>query len=280
MGEATSARRRRVGAQLRLWRLGEGLTLQEVADRLEVSLATASRWETGRTKVSLDTYSRLADLYRVGVDDRVYFERLCRDADDAGWWLRYSDMLSHGYRDFVELESQAVREFAYSAFNVVGLVQTADYRRAADLEYGATPREADQTADMNLARQAILSRLDPPFELHAVMHEIALHHGFDDQPHIMRDQIRRLREFSDRPNITIQIIPLYRAPRVTASTGGFITLGYEGGGSTVYYELIAATLMTNDPEEVAVNLSVEKALINDIALSPDDSARKLEELLG
>jgi len=279
MGEATSARRRRVGAQLRRWRLAEGLTLQEVADRLEVSLATASRWETGRTKVSLDTYSRLADLYRVGVDERVYFERLCRDADEPGWWMRYADMISDGIRNFVELESQAVREFCYNTVFVPGLVQTGDYRRAVGVAYHCPPQQVDREADMTVARQAILTRLDPPFEGHVVLHEVALHHVFEDQPHVMRGQIRRLRELADRPNMTVQIIPMHRSVH-SGSTGAFTILGYEGGHATVYYELLSSQLLINEPSEVAMHLDVEKELITQIALSPDDSARKLEELLG
>jgi len=278
MGEATSARRRRVGAQLRLWRLGEGLTLQEVADRLEVSLATASRWETGRTKVSLDTYSRLADLYRVGVDERVYFERLCRDADEPGWWMRYADVISDGIRSFMELESQAVREFCYDTHLVPGLVQTGDYRRALCLANGLSPSAADKDADITVARQAILTRLTPLFEGHVVIHEIALRHTFAGQPHVMQDQIRRLRELSDRSNMTIQIIPTGQP--VLIGSGAFTILDYEGGNATVYYEMLSSQFMFNDPDEVGLHLRAEKALINDIALSPADSARKLEELLG
>ncbi|QNP72105.1 helix-turn-helix transcriptional regulator [Streptomyces roseirectus] len=279
MGEATSARRRRVGAQLRQWRLAEGLTLQEVADRLEVSLATASRWETGRTKVSLDTYSRLADLYRVGVDERVYFERLCRDADEPGWWMRYADLLSDGLRNFVELESQALREFCYNTALVPGLVQTSDYRRAVNAAFGLDPQKVERDADMTIARQAILTRSTPPFEGHVVIHEVALHQVFEGRPHIMRDQLRRLRELSDRPNMTVQIIPMHRSVHI-GSLGAFITLGYDGGNSTVYYEMLSSQLMINDPEEVDVHLEAEKELITKVALSPDESARKLEELIG
>ncbi|KPI17784.1 helix-turn-helix domain protein [Actinobacteria bacterium OK074] len=282
MSEGTSARRRRVGAQLRQWRNGEGLTLQEVADRLEVSLATASRWETGSTKVSLDTYSRLADLYRVDSETRVYFERLCRDADEVGWWMRYRDAMSHGFRDFVELESQAVKEFCYGTLTVPGIVQTAEYRRAVNLNYGdpnVTAQNADLQADMNTARQSILSRAGRPFDVHVVMHEVGLLNEFEGQPHIMRDQIRRLRELSERPNVTIQVVPLNRSIHPGCS-GAFTMLTYEGGAATVYYELRAITLLSNDPDEVALHQRAEKILVEEVAWSPEQSARRLDELLA
>ncbi|NEC86442.1 helix-turn-helix transcriptional regulator [Streptomyces sp. SID12501] len=281
MSEGTSARRRRVGAQLRQWRVGEGLTLQEVADRLEVSLATASRWETGSTKVSLDTYSRLADLYRVDADSRVYFERLCRDADEAGWWTRYGDVISHGFRDFIELESQAVREFVFHTMVVPGLLQTAEYRRAVVLTQGApdgTARKADVVADMNAARQSILTRLASPFDLHVVMQESVLLHEFDGQPHIMREQRRRLRELATRPNITIQVVPLRRSSH-PGSNGDFTILTYGGGEATVYNELLTSSVMTNDPAEVAVYRAAMETLAGDVALSVEDSMGLLDRLL-
>ncbi|MCX4827644.1 helix-turn-helix transcriptional regulator [Streptomyces sp. NBC_00006] len=279
MGEATSARRRRVGAQLRHWRVREGLTLQDVADRLEVSLATASRWETGRTKLSLDVYSRLADLYRVG-DDRRYFEGLCRDADDAGWWASYSDVISHGVRDFMELEAQASREFVFCTMTVPGLLQTADYRRAVVLARGAPddmPRKADLVADMNSARQALLTRLSEPFELHAVIQEAVLLQEFEEQPEIMRDQLRRLKELSGRGNVVLQIVPLRKSVHAGAN-GDFTILVYDGGGATVYNELLASSVMTHDPEEVDAYRAAMKALVEDVALPVDESLRLLRKL--
>ncbi|MGW1506773.1 helix-turn-helix domain-containing protein [Streptomyces mirabilis] len=281
MSEGTSARRRRVGAQLRQWRTGEGLTLQEVADRLEVSLATASRWETGSTKLSLDTYSRLADLYRVDGESRLYFERLCRDADEAGWWTRYGDVISHGFRDFIELESQAVGEFVFHTMVIPGLLQTAEYRRAVVLAQGApdgTAQKADVVADMNSARQSILTRMSAPFGLHVVMQESVLLHEFEGQPHIMREQRRRLRELAERPNITIQIVPLRRSSH-PGSNGDFTILTYDGGGATVYNELLTSSVMTNDPAEVGIYQVAMKALVSEVALSKDGSMRVLDQLI-
>ncbi|MBK3571222.1 helix-turn-helix transcriptional regulator [Streptomyces sp. MBT62] len=258
------------------------MTLQEVADRLEVSLATASRWETGSTKVSLDTYSRLADLYGVNDESRLYFERLCRDADDAGWWTRYGDAISHGFRDFIELESQAAGEFVYHALIVPGLLQTAEYRRALVIALGtpeATPHRADNIADMNSARQSILTRMSAPFELHAVIQEAVLLNEFEGRPHIMRDQHRRLRELAARPNITLQIVPLRRSAH-PGSTGDFTILTYDGGGATVYNELLTSSVMTNDLAEVGTYQAARKALVADVALPVEDSLRLLDRLIG
>ncbi|GAA3866199.1 hypothetical protein GCM10023084_19350 [Streptomyces lacrimifluminis] len=133
-------------------------------------------------------------------------------------------------------------------------------------------------ADMNAARQSILTRLASPFDLHVVMQESVLLHEFDGQPHIMREQRRRLRELATRPNITIQVVPLRRSSH-PGSNGDFTILTYGGGGATVYNELLTSSVMTNDPAEVALYRAAMEALAGDVALSVEDSMGLLDRLL-
>jgi hypothetical protein len=161
-------------------------------------------------------------------------------------------------------------------------VQTAEYRRAlilASRSVTYTPEKADLSADMNTARQAILSRAARPFEVHVVLHEAALLDDCEGRPHVMRDQIRRLRELSERPNATIQLVPLRRVMH-PGCMSPFTMLTYEDGGATVYHELLATNLMTNAPDEVAIYQNAVKELTTEVALSPEQSARRLDELLA
>jgi hypothetical protein len=188
--------------------------------------------------------------------------------------------MSHGFRDFIELESQAMRESVYHTLLIPGLLQTAEYRRAvviAQRAPGATAHKADVIADMNSARQSILTRMSTPFELHAVIQETALLHEFEGQPHIMRDQCRRLLELSARPNVTIQVVPLRRSIHPGCNSD-FTILSYDGGGATVYNELLASSVMSNESNEVATYQQAMKSLTTDIALPVEESVRLLEEL--
>lgn len=128
-----------------------------------------------------------------------------------------------------------MREFVFHTMVVPGLSQTAEYRRAVVLTQGApdgTAHKADVVADMNSARQSILSRMSAPFDPHAVMQESVSLNEFDTRPHIMRDQCRRLRELAARPNITIQIVPSRRSSH-PSSNGDFTILTHDGGGALV-----------------------------------------------
>lgn len=49
-------------------REAQGWTRRQVAERLEVSEALITAWETGRRKVSIEAASRLADMYAIDVE--------------------------------------------------------------------------------------------------------------------------------------------------------------------------------------------------------------------
>lgn len=74
---------------------------------------------------------------------------------------------------------------------------------------------------------------------------VVLLNEFEGRLPIMRDQIRRLRELTERSNVTVQIIPLRRSAHLGGG-GAFTILGYEGGGATGYRRFLASSLITND----------------------------------
>ena len=52
-------------------RTARGLSQGELAERLDVSRQSVSKWETGQSVPDLDKIIRLADLYGVSVDELV-----------------------------------------------------------------------------------------------------------------------------------------------------------------------------------------------------------------
>ncbi|GGR86679.1 hypothetical protein GCM10010252_26690 [Streptomyces aureoverticillatus] len=53
-----------------------------------------------------------------------------------------------------------------------------------------------------MARQAVLSRPGSPLELWAIIHEAALHQRVAIRPATMREQLRRLLDAAELPNVT------------------------------------------------------------------------------
>ena len=100
-------RRRRLGQELRQLRDAARLTIEEVAQRLEVSPAKIARIETGRVSVRPRDVSDLLDQYEVQGTHRENLLTLTREARQQGWWHSYSDVLSEGTDIWVGLETEA-----------------------------------------------------------------------------------------------------------------------------------------------------------------------------
>jgi hypothetical protein len=77
--------------------------------------------------------------------------------------------------------------------------------------------------------------------------------------------------------VTIQVVPLRRSIH-PGCNGDFTILSYDGGGATVYNELLASSVMSNESNEVATYQQAMKSLTTDIALPVEESVRLLEEL--
>lgn len=66
---------KKIGGFLRQLRKEQGLTQEQLAERLAVSNRTVSRWETGSNLPDLDLLAELSDLYRVELKELLNGER-------------------------------------------------------------------------------------------------------------------------------------------------------------------------------------------------------------
>lgn len=152
-----------------------------------------------------------------GVNDptvRTALENLARDAGKKGWWQTYSGVASPAYADHISLEADAEAIHVWAPLLVPGLLQTAAYARETitGATTSRTVEEVTALVEVRMARQAVLSRPDEAPELWAIIHEAALHQRFAVRPATMRDQLRRLREACEMPNVTVQVMPLDSTP--------------------------------------------------------------------
>ena len=73
---------KKMGEFLAALRKADGLTQQEVADRLGVTAKAVSKWETGGGFPDIGTLPALAELFGVTIDELLAGERLPRGAED------------------------------------------------------------------------------------------------------------------------------------------------------------------------------------------------------
>ncbi len=185
-----------------------GLTIDEVAQRLEVSPAKISRIETGRVSVHPRDVSDLLEVYEVSGRHRDDLLTLTREARQLGWWHSYSDVLSEGTDIWVGLEAEAQAIRSYEVQFVAGLLQTPEYARAVlRAHYRSEPSEQiERRVELRIARQQlVLEQNNTP--IWAVLDEAVLRRQFGS-PDLLQSQCRQLVELSEKRNITIQVLPL------------------------------------------------------------------------
>ncbi|WP_030590278.1 helix-turn-helix domain-containing protein [Streptomyces anulatus] len=225
-----TVRRRRLGEALRRYRNGAGMSLDTAAATMGWIGPKLSRIETANGHIRPAEVAALLKSYGV-VDPEVVsaLEGLAKDARKQGWWQTYSGVVAPAYADYISLESDAATVHEFAPLLIPGLLQTASYARET-IAANATTRTAEEVAalaEVRQARQAVLTRPQGALKFWAVIHEAVLHQRFAVRPDTMREQLRRLLDVTDLPNVTLQILPLDVTPH-PGGAGAFSLVRFPG----------------------------------------------------
>ncbi|MBA2309520.1 MAG: helix-turn-helix domain-containing protein [Pseudonocardiales bacterium] len=211
-----------VGTQLRRLREASGLTREAAAEVIRGSGAKMSRLETGRVGFKRRDVADLLTMY--GVTDgpvREAMLSLAERANEPGWWHRYNDIMPDWLVTYVGLEQAAAIIRCYETQFVPGLLQTEAYAQTViDLGQAADADEVKQRVALRMHRQQLLDAPQPP-DYWAVVDEAVLRRNLGGRQ-VMRDQLDYVLEASERPNITVQVVPFDRSD--AAAVGGPFTL--------------------------------------------------------
>jgi transcriptional regulator with XRE-family HTH domain len=271
-----TVRRRELGARLRALRMESGLTVEDVAGRMEVSPAKISRIETAARGVSLADVRFLCDLYEVTGEDRERLLTLTRDSKRRSWWQQYG--LPESLSTYIGLEDASVTIHQYETSLVPPLLQTEDYARAliAGTAPDEPPEHADALVQARLTRQALLTADRPP-DLWAVVDETALHRLVGG-PEVMRTQLTALADRSRPRNVVVQVIPL-EAGAHPGMDSAFTILQLQEVSDVVYVEGLIGNFYLQNPGDVARYRRAFDQL-RAIAMSPRDSRDRITALAG
>jgi transcriptional regulator with XRE-family HTH domain len=155
------------------------------------------------------------------------------------------------FRSFAsyEAEAAALRTFEHSL--VPGLLQTPEYARAVlETKPGSGEDMIDGYVSARLARQAVLTRADPPAPMvYALVDEGALRRPVAPAA-VMHDQLGHLVELSGKPNVTIQVVP-YDARGHSGLLGAFVVADRDDAASIVFIEDVMGGRVSEDAATVA-----------------------------
>ncbi|MGY5123241.1 helix-turn-helix domain-containing protein [Streptomyces nigrescens] len=253
-----------LACELSRLRESSGRSLAQLSDEANYDRTYLHRLETGE---------RLSKLPVMETLDRIYgtsglLVRL--------WGLARLDAFKDKYREFMRYEAKATIMQKY-AMVVPGLLQTDDFAREA-LALAPAPISADELEEnvaARLSRQELLHR-NPPPDVRIILDESALRRPAKD-PKVWHEQLKRIVDAADAPNMTIQVIPF--SAGLHGLLGGSLTLLWMADGSSVaYLEGNNSGDLIEEPGEVArYRLAYDR--LRDAALSPPDSAAFMRQLV-
>jgi transcriptional regulator with XRE-family HTH domain len=273
-------RRMLLGSQLRRLREARGITREAAGYSIRASESKISRMELGRVSFKTRDVEDLLTLYGItDVQERNQLLSLAREANVAGWWHSYSDVLPSWFPTYVGLEGAANLIRAYEVQFVHGLLQTEDYARAVVRRgmRGASNADVEKRVALRLERQKSLLAEHAP-EFHVILDEAALRRPYGDRE-VMRGQLQHLIEISQRPNVRLQVMPFGFGGH-SGESGAFTILSFPESdlSDVVYLEQLTSALYLDKHEDVAQYERALKELQQD-SPGPDESRDVLRGLL-
>jgi transcriptional regulator with XRE-family HTH domain len=263
-------RRRQLGRTLRKLREAAGLSQEDAGRPLRFSTSKMSRIEQGFIP-GYNDFLALLDRYGIISSDYGEYVRMFDYAKEKGWWHAFG----LNDRGFVSVEAEAAWIKTYEIGFVPGLLQTEAYMRetfASAHAFEGTDVEAQ--VQVRLHRQLRLTE-QPLLELHAIVDETALRRDPCD-----RDQLRRLLDLSELPNVTFQVIP-----RAVGSHDGlysnFIVAGFaeRAEPDLAYLEYGFGSLQIEKEAEVRA-AKLMFGHLADLASDEDDSRALIERMIA
>ncbi|MBQ1099071.1 helix-turn-helix domain-containing protein [Streptomyces sp. NPDC097107] len=269
-----------LGSQLRRLRETRGITREAAGYSIRASESKISRMELGRVSFKTRDVEDLLTLYGITDEqERSSLLSLAKEANVAGWWHSYSDVLPSWFPTYVGLEGAASQIRVYEVQFVHGLLQTGEYARAVVRRgmKGAGEADVERRVALRLERQKHLVAENAP-EFHIVLDEAALRRPYGDRE-VMRGQLQHLIEMSERPNVRLQVMPFGFGGH-SGESGAFTILSFPESdlSDVVYLEQLTSALYLDKHEDVTLYEAALKELQQDCP-GPDESRDLLRGLL-
>lgn len=195
-----------LGNELARQRVEAGLKQDDAAEVLRCTQQKIAHIESGSgiRPVELDA---LLERYGATETDKAYARDLQAEGNRRTKRGAFSTRFRQHMRLLVDMEPSCQRIFSYRAMDIPGLLQTEQYMRTLFRAWRPSPsqEQIDHDTSDRLARQRVLDNTDQQFWF--IIDEAALRRWSLGSSEIMKEQVMRLAEALDRPNIELQLVP-------------------------------------------------------------------------
>ncbi|GGQ70188.1 helix-turn-helix domain-containing protein [Couchioplanes azureus] len=277
--------RRRLIQQLRRARVVRGLTQVEVAQELDWSESKVLRIEQGQSSVSKTDLMAMLQLY--GVTDRQLvdeFVETARRSRQPSWTREYADVATKPFLKYLDFEQLSSQLRSFELTYVPGLLQTEEYARAAIALHSAsvtTDTEIARRVEMRMSRQHFTQAHE---QMHFIIDEGALRRRVGVRsrgPRVMHDQLHKILAVTQRPAVTVQVLPLAAGEHPGMRLGSFVYLRFADPADRDLVFRESATGHTTEHVPVEEAWPYDKAFVQlqELALDPDASRAAIHAIL-
>lgn len=274
-----SVRLRRLAGELRALRDAAQLSRQEVMERSGINDVTLYRIEHGKTRPQRRTLETLLMLYGVEGRTRDGLLDLASSTSFPGWIRPFRSLLGADATGYLSFEAEASSAHNYQAVFLPGLLQTEAYMRSmftAGLPL-ATEESIETRVQLRLQRQSVAAGRAVPLRLWAIIDEAALRRRTGSSE-VMSLQLTHLLEASERPEVTLQMIP-FTTFSYPGMGGEFLHLRYDDPAISdiVYTENNAGMAYQDSPAVVREHEQIFDHM-RAVALSPDGTRQFISSI--
>ncbi|WP_232852256.1 helix-turn-helix domain-containing protein [Nocardia acididurans] len=256
-----------------------GLSKEVVSSKTGINVTTLYRIETAQARPQRRTLTAMLDLYKIGEPQRSDALQLLVDALKPGMARSFEDAVSEVYGAYINFEAEALSARFFQATYIPGLLQTQAY---ADAVYDTTmPKISEQVREQRIRARVERSRVlvkDDPLELWVVLDEAVVRRTVGG-PEVMREQLNRIVEHTEKRNVILQILP-FDAGAHPGMLGSFTLLDFPDPADPelVYVEGIASDeLIEGHPEVRRYGVMFDQ--LRAMALSPRDSITMIAQTM-
>lgn len=227
-----------------------GLGSSQLAKMLGISPGQMTQMETAKIGVSPERLRTVAAACSCA--NQPLIDALAEVASDRrkGWWEEYRGVLLTDFLEVAELEGRATRLAVSTTTYMPGLFQTNAYASAvfSRVVPPLPPQEIETRTAFRLKRQQLIRSGRTP--LQAFIHEAALRIQFGG-PRVLAEQLDALIEESERPGISVRIVPF----AVETFPGAGENLTFAEGAvpelDTIQMDVSQGTLFFDSPADLA-----------------------------
>jgi len=256
-------------SQLKRLRETKGWSQEALGKRIGYSGEMVSKVETGKNRPSPE-FAAAADTAFPEMGG--LFADLMKEAEKS------HSVYPAWFQSWVDAEKRATVLRGWEPLLIPGLLQTPEYARALFNAWRAVDNVGDTETNvaLRLARQDIFDRPAPP-SFSVVIDESVLHRCIGSSK-VMYEQLLHLVELSERPRITVQILPANVGAHV-GLVGAFATASFLDIPGMIYLETPDEGKIIRDPARVERMLVTYDTLRADAlgARASRDLIRKVAE---